>query len=92
MSKKDGLGHDWIKAHWHEVYEQDQVVIDGKTFAPPLYYDKWLKENHPVVYDDVLARRDEKRERKPPTTPLELKARESIWKSQESMKARRETR
>ena len=57
MSRRPGIGSRWVEKYWRDVYPADAVVIDGKKFPPPRYYDKWLEENHPEVYDEVKEAR-----------------------------------
>lgn len=58
MSLKPAIGKRWIEKYWSEVYPADQVVVDGKTFRPPRYYDKWMDQHHPQIMFDVRLQRD----------------------------------
>ena len=60
MSRRPGIGSRWVEKFWRDVYPSDAVVINGKKFPPPRYYDKWLEENHPDVYETVKASRVER--------------------------------
>lgn len=57
MSRRPGLGAEWIKAFWKDVYPSDEVVMDGRKFRPPPYYDVWLADNKPAVWDEVRRKR-----------------------------------
>ncbi len=57
MSLKPAIGRRWIEKYWADVYPRDFVLIDGKEFKPPRYYDKWMMENHPEIMIDVKERR-----------------------------------
>lgn len=48
MSLKPGIGYPWFQKYWREVYlARDGVVVNGKTFPPPRYYDKLLDVTAP---------------------------------------------
>ena len=38
MSRRPGIGADWIKKYHTDVWPEDHVVIDNKQFRPPRYY------------------------------------------------------
>lgn len=41
MSRRPGIGHDWISRYLSDVYPSDRVVVRGKLLClPPRYYDK----------------------------------------------------
>ncbi len=46
MSLKPAIGNRWIQKYWEDVYPRDFVVMDGKEFKPPRYYDKWMDQTH----------------------------------------------
>lgn len=79
MSRRPGLAAAWIEKYWHEVYSRDQVNIGSKTYRPPAYYDKWLREHHPDKWEEISAERQFYLEKQGPTSDNELKARRSIW-------------
>lgn len=81
-----GLGHDWIAKYWRDVYPHDSVVVNGKEFRPPEYYDRWLSENQPGVYEDVLVTREAYRAHRGLSTPNELSARRANHMAQDSLK------
>lgn len=57
MSRRPAIGRRWIERFWTDVYPRDFVVMDGKEFKPPRYYDKWMEEFHPRVMMDVKEQR-----------------------------------
>ena len=59
MSNRPGVGRSWFERYWRDVYPDDFVILNGKKFRPPKYYDELLKEIHPVMHDQVVRRREE---------------------------------
>lgn len=52
MSRRPGLGRDWIRQYGREVYQADRVVVrDGGEWKPPAYYDSQAS----VMAPEVLA-------------------------------------
>lgn len=48
MSLRPGIGYPWFQKYWKEVYEaRDGVVVNGKTYPPPRYYDDLLDQVAP---------------------------------------------
>lgn len=78
MSLKPAIGRQWIQRYWQDVYPRDFVVVDGREFRPPRYYDKWMEQEHPGVMMDVRAKRiDQSKE----VSVYELNAREVSHKA-----------
>lgn len=57
FSLKPGIGNSWIEKYWEDVYPHDHVIVNGKKFKPPRYYDKWLAANVPDLWDQVYESR-----------------------------------
>ncbi len=57
MSRRPGLGRSWIEKFYADVWPRDEVVVDGKRFNPPKYYDQILAERDPELYDLVKIAR-----------------------------------
>lgn len=57
MSNRRGIGHDWLKKNFAEVYPDDFVVIRGKKMKAPKYYDKVFELEDPLEFAKVKARR-----------------------------------
>ena len=49
MSRKPGLGGDWLKFHMKDVYTNDKIIINGKETNVPKFYDKILKRLDPKI-------------------------------------------
>lgn len=41
MSRRPGIGKDWIDKYKDEVYQTDSVIVKGKEVNPPKYYDQF---------------------------------------------------
>lgn len=54
MSRKPGIGYEWLKKYKADVYPHDYVVINEHKVKPPRYYDTLLSEEELA---EVKARR-----------------------------------
>ena len=45
MSRRPGIGQAWLDKYKGDVYPHDQVVLEGRKFRPPRYYDQQLEED-----------------------------------------------
>lgn len=91
MSLKPPIGKAWIEKYWQETYDTDSVVLDGKEYPVPEFYDKWLKSHHPDVWDEVLEKRQEycKSEKcHLNSTPKRLEKREIVAQAAHSQRTR----
>ena len=62
MSRRPGLAHDWFEQYWSDVYPSDFVVLEGRKYRPPLYYDRQLEKLDPDLHERVrTARRERER-------------------------------
>lgn len=57
MSRNPGLGRHWIERNFERVYPLDEVQINGQSYPPPGFYDRWLRRHHPSLYVDVQRKR-----------------------------------
>ena len=55
MSLRPAIAKRWIQKWWHDVYPRDYVVISGRQFRPPRYYDKWMTQNHSDQKDNTCT-------------------------------------
>lgn len=60
MSLKPAIGKEWFEIYRDDVYPHDYIVIDGKKYKPPAYYDKLLKIASESDFDDIKEARKEK--------------------------------
>lgn len=40
MSLKPGIGGNWLRLYYSDIYPSGECVINGKPFSPPRYYNK----------------------------------------------------
>ena len=59
MSRRPGIGHDWLGRYSGETYRDDSVVVDGREQRPPKYYDRKMEE----IDSDLMARVRAERQR-----------------------------
>ena len=61
MSTKPGIGTQYFKDHWQDIYDTDKVYLsNGDTLLehiPPRYFDKLLDRIHPLLLDVVKRER-----------------------------------
>ena len=48
MSK--GIGKEWLSKYKSDVYPHDEVIMHGKKYRPPRYYDQQLDEEELKLY------------------------------------------
>jgi hypothetical protein len=57
QSLKPGIGASWYEKFKKDVYPSDQIIIDGKEFQVPAYYDKLLERENPELFERVKQKR-----------------------------------
>lgn len=57
MSRRPGIGRNWISRYTTDCYPKDFTTIRGKRCKPPKAYDRYLREIDPELYDDIKAGR-----------------------------------
>jgi hypothetical protein len=76
MSRRPGIGANWIRNYKSDVYPKDFVTVNGLRKQPPRFYDKWLKEEDPDLHDYLKACREEAAYTSPDNTEHRLLQRE----------------
>lgn len=56
-SNRPGLAADWFKKWSRDVYPLDEVVINGKKYRPPKYYDKLFSDYAEEAMAEIKAKR-----------------------------------
>lgn len=79
MSRKPGIGADWLKFHMKDIYTYDKVVINGKETNVPKFYDKILKRKNPDKMQEFKEAREwDGYQRRADNTDERLKVKETI--------------
>lgn len=60
MSRRPGIGAEWIEKYWRDVFPDDFVVLDGRRHATPDYYLGYLAKSHPALFEQVEKKRLER--------------------------------
>jgi len=60
MSNRPGLGHDFIKRYYKDVYNQDKFVVkDGFVVRPPKFFDDFYKKHFDEHFEEIQLERRE---------------------------------
>lgn len=57
MSRKPGIGAEWLKKWKSDVYPDGTIVIGGQEQKAPKYYDRQYEREDPEGYEDLQHRR-----------------------------------
>ncbi len=50
MSRRPGIGSKWFEKFKEDVYPSDEVILEGRKYRPPRYYDSLLGDEELDVY------------------------------------------
>lgn len=65
MSRRPGIGREWIERFTADVYPSDEVIVRGRSAKPPRYYDTYLEGVDPDAASAVREERDARRLEEP---------------------------
>lgn len=57
MSRRPGLGANWLKQFASDVYPSDFIIHEGKKHRPPKFYDKRKEAEDPQEYEGIAKKR-----------------------------------
>lgn len=77
MSRRPGIGKEWIDRFRTDVYPSDQVITRGHPSRPPRYYDQQQEKTNAQMMEQIKKKRMEGLDRKD-NTPARLKAKETV--------------
>ncbi len=83
MSRKPGIGAGWFKRFKSDVFPADEVVVDGRRYKPPRFYEDQLADEELDVYK--AKRRRALVNRVKDLTPDRLAVREKCLEAQLSV-------
>ena len=79
MSRRPGLGYEWFKRYYRDIYPNDFCIVNGREVKPPAYYDDLLEREDPELFQRVKHQRRRKlKGEKWNHTPERLAVRERI--------------
>lgn len=58
MSLKPGIARNWFEKFKNDVYPSDEVIIRGRKYAPPKYYDKLYEISQPEHMEEIKWKRE----------------------------------
>ncbi len=56
-SNRPGIGKEFYKKFKSDIYPHDFIIIDGQKYPVPNYFDDLLKEDDPILYEEVKRNR-----------------------------------
>lgn len=59
MSRAKGIGYDWYTRFNGDVYPSDEIILQGRKYRPPKYYDRLYQELHPEDMEIIKIKRQE---------------------------------
>ncbi len=57
MSRRPGVGQTWYNKFKHDLFPEDECVIDGRIMKPPRYYAKMYQQQEPEQYEQMKIQR-----------------------------------
>lgn len=57
MSRRPGIGSDWVRLYRSDVYPSDEVIVNGIPSRPPRYYDNQAEKEIPATFTRIKAKR-----------------------------------
>lgn len=57
MSRRPGIGKDWLTKYTNDVYNHDFIIINGKKIKPPKYYDRQYEILNPEKFSKIKRQR-----------------------------------
>lgn len=85
MSRRPGIGRGWLDRFGSEVWDSDEVIIDGRRLRPPRYYDRVLElEDETRYLQTKAARLKASKTDSANQTPRRLADRETVTKARVS--------
>lgn len=60
MSRRPGIGHDWLQKYTSDVYPKDYFTIKGVRHRPSRYYDTLLEKKSPKKMEKIRNKRCDK--------------------------------
>lgn len=87
MSRRPGIGYNWLEQYGEDVYKDDSVVVRRALQKPPRYYDLLWEQQHPDHMEEVRQSRKDKRDKKE-ETEARLQAHRQVTEARIKLKTR----
>lgn len=55
-SRKYAIGKKWLEKYWTDIFNYNELRVEGHTIPIPRYYRKWLEKNHFDRYLEFRSR------------------------------------
>lgn len=89
MSRRPGIGREWINSFMNDVYPHDFVVVRGNLKCrPPKYYDSIYDLHNPLEYGKLKLKREEDARCNPDNSYDRLKVRKRYTEANLKRKVR----
>lgn len=89
MSRRPGIGMEWLRKHGTEAYTHDSVIMRGREMQPPKAYDRAFEHIDPALYETAKSRRLKRNaERTNHPTGRQLRAGEIIANKRNQMRSK----
>ncbi|QCQ85113.1 replication initiator protein [Blackfly microvirus SF02] len=59
MSRRPGIGKNWFEKFSSDVYPSDEIILKGKKYRPPKYYDRQYEILDPQAFDEIKSKRED---------------------------------
>lgn len=90
MSRRPGIGHDFVVDNMKDIYPSDSVVCRGREMRPPKYYDGLYEIDNGINLEIIKQRRvDVASKFSADSTPDRLLSREMVEKAKLSLYSRK---
>lgn len=59
MSRNPGIARDWFLKYKSDVFPHDRVIIEGRKYKPPKFYDRLFEAQYPDQFAAIKEKRKE---------------------------------
>lgn len=92
MSRRPGIGKEWFKKYTESdislAYREGFIVMNGKTYKIPKYYDQNYEIIEPHLYELVKENRQKKAKENPDNSRERLAVRKTVHQARNKMRSR----
>lgn len=92
MSRRPGIAKDWFKKYKDSdialAYREGFIVMNGKTYKIPKYYDLNYEITDPLLFESVKETRQKKAKENPDNSPERLAVRKKVHQARHQRRKR----